>query len=718
MKQVILDYKTGKLEVSEVPVPKIKPGNILVKTVCSVISAGTESHKVHLARKTLIGKAWNRPDQVKKVIRTFHDRGSIETLSLVKERLATPQPLGYSCSGIVLAIAQDVNDFKIGDSVACAAPHAEIVCVPRNLCVKIPYNNLPTKNNRKQINFDEAAFVTIGAIAIQSVREANVQLGEKIAVIGLGLLGQLIVQLLKASGCEVIGSDLDERRLTLASELGADITVHPNLLEKFSQQFSHGNGVDAVIITADTKSNQPLELAGKISRQKGKVIVVGRVGMKVPREIFYLKELELKVSRSYGPGRYDKEYEEKGVDYPFAYVRWTENRNMEAFLSLLTSGRLKIDRLITHRFQIHEAQKAYDLILKRSEPFLAVLLDYDFESNTKNVNGGTKLIWHEGSVRIARSNSNQIILGLIGCGNFARGVLIPKIKKLPGVKIKAVSTQSGLNARNISQKLHCDYCTTDFREILEDPDIQAVVVATRHDTHASITVQALKAEKHVFVEKPLAINIKELDLIKKTWQEVSRNSGVCLMVGFNRRFSPHAKKLYDHFYQRLAPFIMQYRINAGPLPEGHWLLDPQQGGGRIIGEICHFIDFFQFLTGLEPKVVCAQQPNDINEANRDNYLITLKFNDGSIGVISYISSGDPAMPKELVEVFSGGRSAAIYDFKKTELYANGRKKTFKTRSQDKGHKDEIAIFFNNIRDGGELPVNFDSYYHTTITSFK
>lgn len=726
MKQIIQNNRTGKLELNNVPPPLLMSKGLLIQNFSSLISAGTEKASIDIARKNLLGKAKERPDEAKKVIRSVRDNGITNTFKIVMDRLNAPTPKGYSCAGVVIAVGDEVEEFQTGDRVACAganyASHAEVVWVPKNLCVKIPIvesHPIDDGSTNNFLSFEESAFVTLGSIAMQGVRQANIKLGEKVAVIGLGLLGQITVQLLKASGCEVIGADLETKKLELAGQLGADLAVKSEKLKVESEQFTNGRGVDAVIITAATKSNQPIELAGEIARQKGKVVVVGRIGMNVPRDIYYQKELDLRLSMSYGPGRYDKEYEEKGHDYPYGYVRWTEKRNMESFLALVAHGKINVRKLITHRFQIEEAMKAYDMIMNNTESYLGVILEYNDKANVINDKLDKKInIKHPSS--FTPHPSGVINIGIIGSGNFARGVLIPRLRKIHGVNIKGICTATGISARSIADKLKCDYCTTDYKQILSDGDIHAVVIATRHNTHAGIVIDALKASKHVFVEKPLAMNEDELEEIKDIhFSLLTSRFSPNIMVGFNRRFSPHAKRLFDHFSGHKNPLIMNYRVNAGPIEKDHWVQDPLEGGGRIIGEVCHFIDFLQFISGAEPQIVYAQQIGYHSSGiTNDNCLINIRFSDNSIGSISYIASGDTSLPKERIEIFGDGRSAVVNNFKKTELYGNNNKNIYKTRKQDKGHKGELDAFIDAIKKVRRVPIRFESLYLTTLTTFK
>ncbi|MFX0140057.1 MAG: Gfo/Idh/MocA family oxidoreductase, partial [Candidatus Hodarchaeota archaeon] len=462
----------------------------------------------------------------------------------------------------------------------------------------------------------------------------------------------------------------------------------------------------------------PIEVAGEIARLKGKVVVVGRIKMHVPRDIYYEKELDLRLSMSYGPGRYDKEFEEKGHDYPYGYVRWTEKRNMESFLTLVAHGKIDVNKLITHRFKIDEAMKAYDMIMNNTKPYLGVILEYNTtpEAQSKNLDKRTFI---RPTSRPSAPTSQLLNVGIIGCGNYARGVLIPKIKEIHGVNIKAICTERGVEAKSVADSLKCSYCVTDYKEILSDQDIDTIIIATRHNTHAEIVINSLNAGKHVFVEKPLALRVEELNDIVKTYQPQSNSDGHILTVGFNRRFSPHTEVVLDHFKKRKNPLVMNCRVNAGPIARDHWVQDYEEGGGRIIGEVCHFIDLFQFISRAEPTNVYARQiGSHTSGVTNDNVLVTIEFSDGSIGSISYIASGDTALPKERIEIFGDGKVAVMNDFKRTELYANNKRKLFKTKNQDKGHKRELSVFFNAVTNGKKAPITFESLYLTTLTSFK
>jgi len=697
MKQLLQNYKTGKLELAEIPAPALKSGGVLVKNHYSLVSAGTEKAVIEFAKQSLAGKAHSRPDLVKQVLNKVKTDGLITTYRAAMQKLDEPVPLGYSCAGEVVEVGRRTEEFSRGDLVACAgggyASHAEVVFVPKNLVVKIPDN----------VSTEEAAFVTLGAIALQGVRRAELTPGERVAVIGLGLVGQLTVQILNAYGFPTLGLDVSQRQVEKALKLGLSegAVIGQDDVEKVAKAFSNGRGLDAVIITAATKGNEPIELAGRICRDKGRVSAVGNVGLDIPRNIYYEKELDLRISRSYGPGRYDPNYEEKGIDYPIGYVRWTEKQNMEEFLRLISIGRVDVKPMITHVFKIENALKAYELILKNpdKEDFTAVLLKYDPAKE------------HRATVTISRGEksilTNDVVnVGLIGGGNFAKGTILPNLRKLGRVHIKTVATATGKSAKDIARKYGCEYATTDYQEILNDKDINLVIVATRHNLHAQIAIEALKQGKNVHVEKPLALNIEQL----KAVIEAERGSQGRLMVGFNRRFAPQAIKAKGKFSNRKTPLMIHYRVNAAYIPPDHWIHDPEEGGGRIIGEVCHFVDFLQFLTGAAPKTVyAAKVAAGANVIAEDNVNITIDFADGSTGTILYTALGDKSLPKEYIEIFGGGKAMSINNFK------SGRALSL---NQDKGHYGEFRAFTEAILNGKPSPISVEELALTTLVTFK
>ncbi|MDK2916222.1 MAG: hypothetical protein PWR25_779 [Euryarchaeota archaeon] len=692
MKQVLLDLQSGSIQVENVPVPAVTRG-VIVENAYSLISAGTESSLINLAQQSLVGKAKARPDDVRKVLQKVGTDGPLSAYRQAMSRLSKPEPLGYSSAGTVVATASD--EFEVGDRVACAgagyAVHAEYVSVPKNLCVRIPDG----------VEFREAAFTTVGAIAMHGVRNAEVTLGENVAVIGLGLIGLLTVQILKAAGCRVIGIDIDPEKLALARDLGADVVSNYDGLFERVRAFSPF-GADAVIITAATRSSAPIEAAGRLVRDRGRVVVVGNVGMNVPRDVFYEKEAEVVVSRSYGPGRYDRNYEERGIDYPI-YVRWTEKRNMEAFLELVRQKKIDLDRLITHTFPLDDAPGAYDLINTGKERFIGVLLQYS--PNGSGASGTVVRLPESG----ARKRKDAIrTLGCIGAGVHAQSALYPHLTALP-VTLGGLATATGLSAQTVAKKYGFAYCTTDYQKILDDPDIDAVLIATRNDLHAPMAIEALRAGKDVFVEKPLATDIESLRRIV----EARNESGQRLMVGFNRRHSPLAVRMKEFFANRATPAVLHYRVNAGQIPPEHWVHDDEQGGGMLISECCHFIDFMQYIIGARPVQVVARAIEPTGTIQKyDNFQATLTFDDGSLGTVTYTTLGDRTYPKETVEVFAGNAVGRITDFRDLELRREGKASREKRwLTQEKGFAEELLAFVK-----GEVP-DFAGSVATTLATF-
>jgi polar amino acid transport system substrate-binding protein len=560
------------------------------------------------------------------------------------------------------------------------------------------------------LTFAEAAFGTVGAIALQGVRLAEPTLGEAVVVIGLGLVGQLTVQLLKANGCRVFGIDIDETRIQRALQSGAESGSTPAEAKEKVIAWSRGRGADACIIAAATTSDEPVELAGEISRLKGRVVAVGLVGMNVPRNVYYQRELTLKVSLSYGPGRHDSDYEERGHDYPVAYVRWTEGRNIEAFLDLLAGGRIDVNPLITHRFTIDDAPKAYQLISgKAHENYLAVILEYETEGEVR------RLIENKSANKKAAKSAGHVGLGLIGAGGYAQKILLPNFKAA-GAEFCSIASASGVSARDVGTKYGFKRFLSDAQSVIDDEEANLIVIATRHGTHAELATQALERGKHVFVEKPLALNDAELDTVLGA---ASGSEGQ-LLVGFNRRFSPLAVKAKEFFANRAAPLSIVYRVNAGHIPREHWTQDPNEGGGRIIGEVCHFIDLMQFLTGAPPKSVFAESVagGSGNIVSEDSVFITLQFGDGSNGVIAYLAEGDSSLRKEHIEIFGEGKTFVIDDFRSAKLYAEGREKNETLRQQDKGQAEETRVACAVVADGKPNPITLQELEATTRATFR
>lgn len=699
MKQLIQNFKTGELYVDELPNPSLAPGFVLVANRYTLISAGTEKTTVSTAQASLIGKAKKRPDLVKQVLQNYKKEGFKATLEKVKTKLDSLKALGYSSAGVVLASMDDAQKFQPGDLVACAglgyASHAEVISVPQNLLAKIPDG----------VDLEDACYTTLGAIAMQGVRQADPKLGDHVCVIGLGLLGQITAQILRANGCNVFGIDVSADMVKLANDTAsakAMLRNDPNLVAA-TDNFTNGYGFDSVIITAAGKTNDPVELSGQILRKKGVVIVVGAVKMDVPRDPdFYTKELELKLSCSYGPGRYDVTYEEEGHDYPYGYVRWTEQRNMEAFLRLIADGSLNLKSLTTHTFPIEEAVKAYDLVLgKVKDPFVGILLSYPEEASEKS-----------DLVTVNPVKREKINMGFIGAGSFAQSYLIPNAKGLGSMD--TVVTLDGIESKNVAQKFGIGNASTDSGTILDNDQINTVFIATQHDTHAGYTMECLKRGKAVFVEKPLAMDMEELKEVMKVYQAAESPT---LMVGFNRRFADISIQAKAAMSNLGEPLVMNFRVNAGFIPKDHWT-QTKAGGGRIVGEICHFIDLMQYFTGSEPVEVFAACMDSTSSKikNDDNLVITLKFADGSVGNLVYTANGDKGLPKERFEIFGGESVFVIDDFNSGAIYRNSREKKIKTAG--KGHKQEVAAFIDTLKRGEPSPISFRSLCLTTLATFK
>ncbi len=698
MKQLIQSFKTGELGLFDVPAPVCQENGALVQTTVSLVSAGTEKMLVDFAKKSMLAKAKDRPDLVKQVVDKMKKEGVRNTLDKVFTKLDSPIPLGYSLAGRVIEVGANISGINIGDRVACGgagyANHAEINYVPKNLMVRIPDG----------VDDIDAAFVTVGAIALQGVRQTEPKLGEKVAVIGLGLLGQLTIQLLKANGCKVIGSDIDPDKMALAKKLGADEVCHASDLIAKANAFSNGYGVDAVIIAASTSSNQPIIDAADISRMRGRVVLVGMVGMDVPRNTYYKKELDLRLSMAYGPGRYDPEYEEKGNDYPYDLVRWTEQRNFEAFLGLIEEGKITPKELITHSYDFNDAMTAYDLLEgKIQEKYLGIVLTY---KNIINLDEH-KIVQRNSKVL----SSDKINVGLIGAGNFTKSVILPNMAKIGGYELVGLCTATGVSAEGTGKKYDFKYITTDSDEIFKNTEINSVFVTTRHNDHASKVLKAIENQKHCFVEKPLCIYEEELEAINEAY-----NGKSILQVGFNRRFAPMVETMKNKLNGQIA---INYRVNAGVIPKEVWIQDRSIGGGRIIGEVCHFIDTCSYLISSNVISVYAAtvQKNDQSIPNEDNVNIVLNYANGSTATISYFAYGDNSMPKEQIEAFGNGISMQLNDFRELTIYSGVKAKKEKSANQDKGFVNEFKAFKVSV-ESGVPAISFVSIYNTTKTTFK
>ena len=673
MKQLVQDFKTGDIKLVDVPSPALTPGCVRVRNAYSLVSAGTERTTVNLAQQSLIGKARSRPDLVRRVIETVKREGFSAAVRKVQSQLDQWKALGYSCAGTVIEVGEAVTGLSVGDRVACGgqnyASHAEEVVVPQNLCAKLP----------EGVALEHAVFTTLGAIAMQGVRQADARLGESVAVIGLGLVGQLTVQILKAAGCVVLGIDVSAEACELATRCGCDTvaTRTSGDIERVAARLTNGFGVDAAIIAAAAPTNDPIELAAKICRERGRVVMVGVTGMELPRDLFYEKELEFRLSRSYGPGRYDPLYEERGVDYPIGYVRWTEQRNMEAFVQLLAGKRVDVALLTTHTFAIEDAPKAYELITgKTAERFVGVLLKYP--------SGEGRGAKRAATVTSASSAARHapVVLGVIGAGNYAQGVLLPQFKANGDVTLRTVCTATGVKAEKAKVKFGFETSTTNWRDVLADKAVNTVLIATRHDLHAEIVVESLRAGKTVFCEKPLCLRGEELDEITRAIRETGNSR---LMVGFNRRFAPFAARARD----LAGPLVMRYRVSVQPLPADHWINDPETGGGRILGEVCHFVDFLRFAARSRVVSVFAQ------EFGGENVQVALRFADGSVGSIDYFNVADAALKKEHVEVFAGGKHMIEDDVR------------------EKGQAEEVRQFVRAVKTGGPMPIPLEEIVDTT-----
>jgi predicted dehydrogenase/threonine dehydrogenase-like Zn-dependent dehydrogenase len=699
MKQLLQNMKTGQTRVEEIPVPTPRPGQALVRVAASLVSAGTERMLVEFAEKSLLGKARSRPDLVRQVLDKMRREGVLVTLGAAFNRLDQPMPLGYSSAGTIVSLGGEMEGFKVGQRVACAgggyAVHAEYNVVPRNLLTPLP----------DSVDFESAAFTTLGAIALHGFRLAGPQIGEAMAVIGLGLLGLLAGQMAAAAGCRVLGIDVDPQRVSLAASLGLKAVVREQAVES-AQAFTVQRGFDAILICADTPSNDPVELAAVIARDRARVVATGAVGLTFPRKIYYEKELSFVNSRSYGPGRYDSSYEENGKDYPPGYVRWTEGRNFAAVIDLLANGKLKVAPMISHRFPIEKAAEAYEIITgKKKEPFLGVLITYPGDDLA-----GSQVVSF--NVQTPK-RENVVTLGVLGAGLFANATLLPALRKVPGMELVGIASAGGLHAQHSARKFGFGYATSDEDEILHDPAINTVAILTRHDLHAGLVIKALQAGKHVFVEKPLAITPAQLDQIT---QALMANRQSLLLVGFNRRFAPLAQSLKMFLEPRSEPIHMHYRINAGYIPINHWTQDPSQGGGRIIGEGCHFVDFMTFLAGAAPVSATASALPDNGRYHEDNVAMTFTFPDGSLGVLDYLANGDKSFPKERLEVFTAGRIAVLEDFRTLEMVRDGRRTLLK-KAQDKGWRNEWLSFTGAIRTGAQPPIPYEQLIGVTKATF-
>jgi len=691
MRQVLQSLADGQTVLTEIPAPAAPHRGVLIRTTRSLISAGTERMLVEFGRAGWLDKARQQPEKVRQVLDKMRTDGVVQTLAAVRSKLDQPLPLGYCNVGVVAEVGAGCEGFAVGDRVASNGPHAELVAVSRNLCARVPAS----------VSDDEAAFVVLGAIALQGVRLVAPTLGERFVVTGLGLIGLLTVQILRASGCRVLGIDPDPAKGELASQFGAEVVALDQGEDPLAAAnvFSQGHGVDGVIITASTRSNEPVSQGAKMCRKRGRIVLVGVTGLELDRADFYQKELSFQVSCSYGPGRYDPQYEELGNDYPLGFVRWTEQRNFEAVLQMMADGTLDLQPLISHRFAFAEAARAYELLYDKSQPQLGILLEY---SPAIARSDATRTVQLAQSVPAVPST---VRLAFLGAGNYAGRVLIPAFAAT-SAKLQAISSSGGVTAAHFGRKFGFARATTDTPAVLDAADVDAVVIATRHDSHAHLVRRALEVGKHVFVEKPLAITQEQLAEISAAWSAAaSAGRQPLLMVGFNRRFAPHVVRMKSLLAAVREPKSFIVTVNAGAIPRAHWTQDPAVGGGRIIGEACHFIDLLRFLAG-HSIVGCALQKLGGNLAQDDNCVITLSFADGSSGTIHYLANGHSSFPKERVEVFAGGRILQLDNFRRLRGMGWGSFRKFNLWRQDKGQRACAAAFIDALT-RGVAPIAFD-----------
>lgn len=690
MRQIIQDLKRGDTILEEVPAPLVRKGHILIKTHRSLVSLGTERMLVEFGKSSLLSKARQQPEKVKQVLDKIKTEGLFPTLEAVFNKLDEPLPLGYCNAGEVLAVGEGVIEFKVGDRVASNGHHAEIVCVPNNLAAKIPDN----------VSYEEAAFTVIGSIGLQGIRLIKPTFGETVVVIGLGLIGLIALELLLANGCNVIGFDFDQQKVDIANEIGAKAFVATAVdVVKTVQELTNGLGCDSVLITASTKSSDVISQAAQMSRKKGRIVLVGVIGLNINRADFFKKELTFQVSCSYGPGRYDENYEIRGLDYPISYVRWTEKRNFETILNAISKNQLKVRSLITERVPLEQYLQIYD---KMGGNSIASILEYPLTTNEQETVVQTKTIVYTPS---------KGVIGIIGAGNFTKMIVLPSMKN-SGAYYKYISSAGGLTAKTLATKYGFDYSTSDYKEILKDKDVDLVIITTRHDMHAAMVVETLKAGKHVFVEKPLALNNGELEEIIKIYNNQQLTHSIT--VGFNRRFSPHARKARELIGTSLVNMVAT--MNAGFIPPDIWVQDMKIGGGRIVGEACHFIDLMIFLTKSKVKGVFMSALGLNPEENTDNAIITVKFENGSQGVINYFSNGSKEYPKEKIEIYSQERVLVIDNFRKLTGFGFKGFSSMSTRL-DKGHKTQFSSLIKGIKQNGEALIPFEELVNSCRASF-
>jgi len=703
MKQVSQNYKTGKIALEEVSVPTLKPGGMLVRMHYTVISAGTEGMKVREGNLSYLGKARARPDKVKQVLETVQQQGLLATYRKVMNKLDMLTPLGYAGSGEVVALGPDTEGFHIGQRVACAGVgycnHAELNYVPKNLAVPVPDG----------VSMKHAAFATIGSIALHGFRQAQMQLGETACVIGLGLIGQLLVQILRAAGMRVIGVDIVESRCELARTLGANAALTPSdhALAATVARLTGGFGADCIFITAGGDSNSATELAVMMARDRARVVDIGKTKLDLPWNDYYMKELDVRFSRSYGPGRYDPQYEERGVDYPIGYVRWTERRNLAAFLELIAEGKLQMDAIISAVQPFANAEQVYQDMAAGRAGGIATVFEYDVQTAVPIRPTVPSLR----SAAPARKH-DVVRLGVIGAGNYASSMLLPHLKTNDKVVLSTVATSSSLSSENARRKFTFAQATTDYQQVLADPSIDAVLIATRHSSHARLVCEALSAGKATFVEKPLALSVEELQAIART---VAKCANARLMVGFNRRFSPMVRAVAERFHRAESPLVVHYRVHAGQLDSTSWYLDSSEGS-RFLGESGHFLDVMAYLTRSRPARVSASvlRPPQSVQDDLENLVVSVQYANGSVGNLMYLTQGGAKVPKESVEVFGGGGTAQLNNFETLKFFERSKVEQVRV-ARDKGQANQLAAFVDAVRTGSPMPISLESLFDTTLT---
>jgi len=703
VKQILQSLKSGATEVATVPAPGVGRGSVLIHTSRTLISAGTERMLVDFGKANLLQKARQQPDRVKMVLNKVRTDGLLPTLESVNNKLGQPLALGYCNVGVVAAVGSGVTGFAVGDRVVSNGKHAEVVNVPMNLCAKVPAD----------VTDDAAAFTVLSAIALQGIRLAQPTLGEAVVVTGLGLIGLVTVQLLRAHGCRVLGIDLDPAKLALAREFGAETVDLSRGQDPVAtaEIFSRGRGVDAVLVTAATQSSEPIHQAALMCRQRGRIVLVGVAGLELSREDFYKKEITLQVSSSYGPGRYDPNYEDKGHDYPVGFVRWTEQRNFEAVLDMLARDALDVAPLISHRFSINDAEQAYDLV-SGTEPSLGILLEYEGAESAllRSVSLATARASHDGSAK-----SSPVTVSFVGAGNYASSVLIPAFKSA-GARLRTVASNAGVTGVHAARKFGFEQTTTDTQSVFTDKECDTVVISTRHDSHARLVMDALRAGKNVFVEKPLCLTIAELSEIEALHSRLGAAGPIPrVMIGFNRRFAPQVQKIKSLLEGVSGPRSFIMTVNAGAIPADHWTQDVEVGGGRIIGEGCHFIDLLRFLAGVP---ISAFARTSMNSATVDTVSIQLSFVDGSIGAVHYFANGNKAFPKERLEVFAAGRVLQLDNYRRLSGFGWPGFKSMNVWRQDKGQKACAAAYLHSVLTGAPAPIPFDEILEVSRVSIQ